>query len=393
MDILKNLQNLPASVREYLFEDAKIQKQSVFLGLDTYLLVLVLALSFFGLIILTSSSSAIAETRFNGTLYFFGKQAIFYIISFALMFIVSNIKLKFWYNFRGYVFIFSILLLFLVLIIGSEINGAKRWISLSVITFQPAEFAKIATIIFVASYLFKNEKVLRNSFAVILNLALPLVFLALLLLLQPDFGSFVVIFAVVGMLIFISGVRSSYFILTLLPVIALFSFLVMNSTYRLQRLNTFLHPWDDPFGSGYQLIQALIAIGQGDFFGKGLGESIQKLLYLPDSHTDFIVAILAEELGWFGLVFLLFIFSLLIYRIFKIGNVAQNLFSSLLCYGAGLMIALQVAISFAVNLGLVPTKGLVLPFFSYGGSNLLFLFFSIGIVFRVAKNKEVDARI
>lgn len=354
--------------------------------IDYWLLFLTAALIFLGLTMVLSSSVAISEQRFGIATHYFVRQAIALGIGVAAAWVVLKIPLHIWQSNRGKVFLFGLILLALVLIFGREIGGAKRWLPLVVMNFQPAELMKIAAIIFVAGYLQRHLSAVQQDFNAIMRLALPFGVMALLMLFQPDYGTTLLIAAIVTAMLLIVGAPWRYFVLTIVPVVSLLALLIFYSPYRMARVASFLDPWQDPFGTGYQLTQALIASGSGGWFGVGLGGSVQKLLYLPDAHTDFLFSIYAEEFGFIGVVALLLLYSLLVMRIFKIGRGADQVgqrFGALIAYGIGTWIALQVMINLGVNLGLFPTKGLTLPFISYGGSSLMMMCVAMALVLRV----------
>lgn len=353
---------------------------------DYWLVLTTLALVFLGLTMVLSSSLAISEQRFGQSTHYFIRQAIALGLGGVAAAIVFKIPIRFWQTHRGKVFIFGLVLLALVLIFGREIGGAKRWLPLVVMNFQPAEFVKIAAIIFVAGYLQRHLSAVQEDFNAIMRLSLPFGLMALLLLFQPDYGTTLLIAAVVTAMLLIVGAPWRYFVLTIVPVLALLTVLIVYSPYRMARVASFLDPWQDPYGTGYQLTQALIASGSGGWFGTGLGASVQKLLYLPDAHTDFLFSIFAEEFGFIGVLGLLGLYAVLIIRLFAIARAAsqgENRFPGLLVYGIGTWIALQVMINLGVNLGLVPTKGLTLPFMSYGGSSLMMMCVAMALVLRV----------
>jgi cell division protein FtsW len=281
------------------------------------------------------------------------------------------------------------------LIFGREISGAKRWLPLVIMNFQPAEWVKIAAIVFVAGYLQRHFVAVKEDFNVIMRLSLPFGLMAILLLLQPDYGTTLLIAAVVTGMLVISGAPWRYFVWTILPVIGLLVMLVVYSPYRMARVVSFMDPWQDPYGAGYQLTQALIASGSGGWFGTGLGSSVQKLLYLPDAHTDFLFSIFAEEFGFVGVLGLLLLYSFILWRLFAIAKKNErddHAFASLLVYGIAIWIGLQVMINLGVNLGLLPTKGLTLPFMSYGGSSIMMLCVAMALVFRVDYEQRNPSR-
>jgi cell division protein FtsW len=279
-------------------------------------------------------------------------------------------------------------LLILVLIpgVGREVNGSRRWLPLGPISIQVAEVIKLFSVIYVADYLQRHHSLLQGSFFKVIGPLILLGVAAILLLLQPDMGSVVVIFATVLAMLFLGGSRLDVFATLISIFAALFMALIWFAPYRLQRLKTFMDPWEDPFGSGFQLTQALIAFGRGDWLGVGLGSSMQKLFYLPEAHTDFLYSILAEELGLLGALSVLILFGIFIWRALAIGRAAElsgQVFGSQIAYGIGIWIGLQACINMGVNMGVLPTKGLTLPLMSYGGSSLLISCVGIALLFRV----------
>lgn len=363
---------------------------------DYWLLGSLLMLIFLGLTMVLSSSLAISEQRFDQSTHYFVRQSIALGIGLLGALFVFKIPIQFWQTHRGKLFLFGLLLLVLVLIFGREISGSKRWLPLLVMNFQPAEFVKLAAIVFVAGYLQRHLNAVKEDFNVIMRLSLPFGLMALLLLFQPDYGSTLLIAAVVTAMLLISGAPWRYFVLTIMPVVVLLSLLVVYSPYRMARVVSFLDPWQDPYGAGYQLTQALIASGSGGWFGAGLGASVQKLLYLPDAHTDFLFSIFAEEFGFIGVLGLLILYGFFIYRMFRVARrswTPDQQFSALLVYGVATWVALQVMINLGVNLGLLPTKGLTLPFMSYGGSSVMMLCIAMALVFRVDYEQRKTERL
>ena len=363
---------------------------------DYWLLGSLLMLIFLGLTMVLSSSLAISEQRFDQATHYFIRQSIALGIGLVGALFVFKIPIQFWQTHRGKLFLFGLLLLVLVLIFGREISGSKRWLPLLVMNFQPAEFVKLAAIVFVAGYLQRHLNAVKEDFNVIMRLSLPFGLMALLLLFQPDYGSTLLIAAVVTAMLLISGAPWRYFVLTIMPVVVLLSLLVVYSPYRMARVVSFLDPWQDPYGAGYQLTQALIASGSGGWFGAGLGASVQKLLYLPDAHTDFLFSIFAEEFGFIGVLGLLILYGFFIYRMFRVARSSwtpDQQFSALLVYGVATWVALQVMINLGVNLGLLPTKGLTLPFMSYGGSSVMMLCIAMALVFRVDYEQRKSERL
>lgn len=356
---------------------------SVLKNLDIGLLVAVVFLCVIGLVMVASSSMPRVP---NEPWSFVTKQFMALGIGTVIALAVLHIPLKVFMNNRGKIILFAIVLLGLVLLVGTNVNGATRWIRFGGFNFQPAEAAKLAVVIFLSGYLAKFNDQLGESFGTIVRLILPFGAAGIFLLLEPDFGSvFVIIMISAGVLI-LAGAPWRYFLYIVLPLgLALF-LAVYTSDYRMNRIYVFFDPWASPFGSGYQMVQALIASGSGGWTGLGLGNSIQKMLYLPDAHTDFIFSVYAEEFGFIGVVFLIGLYLWLTIRIFSIGRFASDkklLFAANLCYGVAIWIMVQMGINIGGNLGLLPSKGLTLPFISYGGSSIIVFCIAIALVFRV----------
>lgn len=354
--------------------------------MDFWLLGFIVILAVTGLTMVASSSVAISQTRFGNPDHYFFRQLMSMGMGAVAAYIFFQIPLAFWEKHRGKIFLFAIFLLIAVLLFGREINGSKRWLPLIVMNFQPSEFMKLAIVLFMAGYLDRHASAVKEDFSAVIRLALPFGLMAILLLMEPDYGSTFVIAVIITGMLLIAGAPWRYFVLTVLPMVTILVALVVTSKYRMARVSSFLDPWQDPFGAGYQLTQALIASGSGEWFGVGLGASVQKLLYLPDAHTDFLFSIFAEEFGFFGVIFLVILYLSILYRLFRIGRKgiqANHFFGGMIAYGIGIWIILQAGINMGVNLGAFPTKGLTLPFMSYGGSSVLLLSIALAIVFRV----------
>jgi len=358
---------------------------------DYLLLAGLVALMVMGLTMVASSSVAIGEKRFDDPLHYLWRQLFTLGLGVLAAIIFVQFPLAFWRKRRGFLFLLGLGLLLLVLIFGREINGSQRWLPLGVMNFQVSEFMKMAVVLFMAGYLDRHGHAVRESYEAVFRLALPFGVMALLLLMEPDFGSTFVIAVILTGMLLIAGAPWRFFVITVLPIALLLITMVITSPYRLARVTNFLDPWSDPFGQGYQLTQALIASGRGEWLGVGLGESVQKLLYLPDAHTDFLFSIYAEELGLMGVIALVLLYAFILWRCFRIGRKSleqQQVFGGLIAYGVGIWIALQAVINMGVNLGLFPTKGLTLPLMSYGGSSVLMLLITLAIVIRV----DIDSR-
>ncbi len=367
-----------------MLQDWRVKQQQW--PMDFWLLGLLTVLIGIGLTMVASSSVAISQMRFGNPDHYFYRQLFSMALGAVAAYIFFQIPLSFWEKHRGKLFLFAIFLLIAVLIFGREINGSKRWLPLVVMNFQPSEFMKLAIVVFMAGYLNRHSSAVKEDFQAVIRLALPFGIMAILLLMEPDYGSTLVIAVIITGMLLIAGAPWRYFVLTVLPMVTILVALVVTSKYRMARISSFLDPWQDPFGSGYQLTQALIASGSGNWFGNGLGASVQKLLYLPDAHTDFLFSIYAEEFGFIGVVFLIALYVAILYRLFRIGHKAleaNHFFGGMISYGIGIWIILQAGINIGVNLGAFPTKGLTLPFMSYGGSSVLLLSIALAVVFRV----------
>ena len=357
---------------------------------DRQLLIVVMALLGLGLVMVGSASISTAASNMDNPLYYFNRQFIFAVIGLGVAWVVMTIRLSFWQQNAPFLLMMGIALLALVLVpgIGREVNGSRRWLPLGSINVQVAEIIKLFAVIYVADYLQRNHGQLKGSF---LKVFWPLILLsvaAVLLLMQPDLGSVVVILSTVIAMLFLGGARLDVFAALVAIFGSLFAALVWFEPYRLDRLKSFMDPWagDLEFNDGYQLAQALIAFGRGDWLGVGLGSSMQKLFYLPEAHTDFLYSILAEELGLIGAVTVLVLFLVLIWRALAIGRAAElagQVFSAQIAYGIGIWLGLQACINMGVNMGALPTKGLTLPLMSYGGSSLVLACVAIALLFRV----------
>ncbi len=365
---------------------------------DRWVLFAALCLLSFGILAVASSSMVISDREFNQPFYYLLRHSIAMASGLCLMGVVVYIPTRWWYASSGYLLLISLLLLMLVLVpgIGVVVNGGRRWIHVGTLSIQGSEVAKAGMLIYLARYLSRyQEQVYAKRYSFFKPAVLFLI-LFMLLLLEPDFGTAIVIMFTGFALLFIGGVRLWPFCLFLSMIFTGMSALTFFSPYRLQRWMGFLNPWHHPFGSGYQLTQSLMAFGRGGWFGVGIGNSIQKLFYLPEAHTDFLFAVLGEELGLVGELLVLIFFALLIARSFWIGYRAHQgnrLFAAYLAYGIAIIFALQVMVNVGVNVGLLPTKGLPLPLMSYGGSSLLISCLLLGLIFRVDyENRDHEQR-
>ena len=355
---------------------------------DFILLLSTFTLLSIGLVMISSASMDYASQRYDDPFYHTRRHAIYLIIALIAGFIASKVSVELWQRSDKYLLLLSFIVLTLIIIpgVGVTANNATRWLAIGPLTLQGSEVAKLGVIVYLGSYLVRQNDLVRSKWSGFLNPMAIMMAMVVLLIKEPDFGAVVVLMSAALGMLFLGGVRLWQFIITLFGVGGLCVVLVMSSQYRMQRLYSYLDPWSDQFGDGYQLTQALIAFGRGEWFGLGLGDSIQKLFYLPEAHTDFIFAILAEELGFIGCLLVLSIYVVLIGRILFIARKAESMsqsFSAYVAYGVSIVFSAQLFINVGVNIGLLPTKGLTLPFLSYGGSSLLVSCVLIGLVLRI----------
>lgn len=355
---------------------------------DFFLIGVTLALLSIGLVMVYSASAVWATYKFNGdSFYFVKRQLMFAVVGVVLMFTVMNIGYWTWRSWAKLTVLVCFILLILVLIpgVGLVRGGASSWLGIGAFSIQPSEFMKVALIVFLAKYLSERQKYVTTIKKGLVP-SLGLVFLAFgLIMLQPDLGTGTVLVATCMVMIFIAGARIKHFVFMGLFGIAGVCALIISAPYRIKRITSFLDPWHDPLGSGFQIIQSLLAIGPGGLLGFGLGQSRQKYQYLPEPQTDFIFSIISEELGFIGAVFVLLLFCLLMWRGIRIAIGAPDLYGSLLAVGIVGMIAVQVMINIAVVTGLMPVTGITLPFLSYGGSSLTLILVSIGVLLNISR--------
>jgi cell division protein FtsW len=356
---------------------------------DLSLILAAAALAAVGIVMVASSSIAVADGLHVGPFYYLTRHLVFLGLGVAACFVIARLELA-WLERHAVLFLmigFALLLLVFVPGIGLRVNGARRWIHLGISGFQSVEAMKLFVIVYLASYLVRHrEKVQGSFFGVIKPLGLALL-IAVMLLAQPDFGSAALLLAVTVGMVWLGGARLRNLAMLGSLAIPALAWAAFSQDYRVKRLTSFLDPWADPFKDGFQLTQALIAIGRGEWLGVGLGGSVQKLFYLPEAHTDFILAVIAEELGFAGIVLVLALFGWLIARGFSIGLRAVERgqrFAGYCAFGVSLMIALQALVSIGVNLGVLPTKGLTLPLISSGGSSVMMTCAAVGLLIRVS---------
>lgn len=337
-----------------------------------------------------SASAVWADYKFNDSFFFAKRQMLFAGVGIIAMFFIMNIDYWTWRTWAKVIVVVCFVLLILVLIpgIGNVRNGSRSWIGVGAFSVQPSEFMKIAMIAFLAKFLSENQKAITTLKGGLFP-SLGLVFVAFgLIMLQPDLGTGTVMVGTSVVMIFIAGARISHFVGLGLIGVAGFVGLIISAPYRMKRITSFLDPWQDPLGSGFQMIQSLYAIGPGGLFGLGLGQSRQKFFYLPEPQTDFIFAILAEELGFIGGSFILLLFSLLLWRGIRIALGAPDLFGTFLATGIIAMIAIQVMINIGVVTGLMPVTGITLPFLSYGGSSLTLMLMAVGVLLNISRHSR-----
>ena len=351
------------------------------------LLISIIILSLFGLIMIYSSSSIWASYKFNDAYKYLKSQVFFLILGYVIIYIVSRINISLYEKYSNHIFIICIMLLVLVLIpgIGTIRNGSRSWFGIGGLGIQPSEAAKLGLIIFTAKYLSKNK--IKNIKTSVLPILIVVLFIFGLIMLQPDFGTGVIVVVSIMALLFISGVNISFFIrLGILGILGIVGLIIM-APYRMARITSFLNPWSDPLGTGFQIIQSLYAIGPGGLLGMGLGNSIQKHFYLPEPQTDFIFAIISEELGIAGVIIIVSLFIMIIYCGFKIAINEEKNFSKYLAFGITFSMAFQTILNLMVVTGLIPVTGVTLPFLSYGGSSLLVSMAEIGILLNISMKR------
>ncbi|ABD80109.1 putative lipid II flippase FtsW [Saccharophagus degradans] len=359
-----------------------------FRRLDFSLYATVAILISVGIVMVASSSLDFAAERYHDTWFFVRKQITFLAMGLVGGLVILAVPMSVWNKYSGLLLILAFFLLMAVLIpgIGKVVNGSRRWLSLGPFSMQASEIAKFCLIVYFASYLARRNEELRTQWSGFLKLTAVLLIIVLLLLLEPDFGSSVVISATLGCMMFVAGVPLARFLLLAVSGVAGLALMAVASPYRWERLVAFMDPWATQFDSGYQLVQSLIAFGRGGWFGVGLGNSLQKLFFLPEAHTDFIFAIFTEEFGFIGAIALIGVFGFFLYRLvilFRRASEQEQFFSSYVVFGIGVMLAMQAFINMGVASGFLPTKGLTLPFISYGGSSLLITCGLMALVFRV----------
>ena len=354
---------------------------------DLKLFTTIILISIYGIIMIYSSSSIWAKYKFNNEFHYVIMQSIFFIIGSIMMIIVSKVPYKIYLKKANVILFFCFILLILVLIpgIGSVRNGSRSWFGIGGFGIQPSEFMKLALIIFTSKYINNNPKDLRK----VVKGTFPILFIVMLafflIMLQPDFGTgFILVMTIIAML-FVAGVNFSFFIKIGFVGIIGIAILIIIAPYRMERITSFIDPWSDPLGTGFQTIQSLYAIGPGGLFGLGFGNSIQKHFYLPEPQTDFIFSIISEELGILGIISVSILFLIIILRSIKIAVKTDDIFAKFLVFGIIFQLAFQTILNLSVVVGLIPVTGVTLPFFSYGGSSLIITLIEMGVILNISR--------
>ena len=354
---------------------------------DYLLLIAVFIISIFGLVMIYSASYVWADYKFDNPYRFIITQGIFLILGYVIMYVMLKIPYTRYLSKANVIFGICFLLLVLVLIpgIGTVRNGSRSWFGIGSLGIQPSEFTKLGMIIFTSKYLYRNEKELRDIKSGVLPILVILMLVFGLIMLQPDFGTGVIIVMSIVVLLFVSGVKMGFFVRAGFLGILGVAGLIIVAPYRLKRILSFIDPWSDPLGSGFQIIQSLYAIGPGGLLGLGFGNSIQKHFYLPEPQTDFIFSIISEEFGFMGVLIVAILFIIIIYRGFRISKNCENRFGKYLAFGITFQLAFQALLNLMVVVGLIPVTGVTLPFLSYGGSSLLITIISMSILLNISK--------
>ncbi len=354
---------------------------------DRQLVWISLGLMLIGLVMVTSASFPISSRLTHQPFHFMFRHAIFLTLALAASGVILQVPLNRWMKYSTAMLGVSVVLLVVVLVGGHSVNGASRWIPLGLFNLQPAEVAKLSLFIFMSGYLVrKNDEVRQTFFGGFIKPIMVFATLAGLLLMQPDLGTVIVMLVTLFGMLFIAGAKLTQFLALMVAGIAAVVGLILIEPYRMRRVTSFLDPWEDPFGSGYQLTQSLMAFGRGEWFGQGLGNSIQKLEYLPEAHTDFVFAVVAEELGFVGVTLVLVLIFSLVLKAILIGKKAFENglnFGGYLAFGIGIWFAFQTLVNVGAAAGIVPTKGLTLPLISYGGSSLIIMSVAVSILLRI----------
>ncbi|QCI22091.1 cell division protein FtsW [Buchnera aphidicola] len=361
-------------------------KNSCVILYDRVLVWLSLSISAIGLIMVISTSIPIGQSLYKDPFFFVKREIFYFFLIFFLSFFFLRIPIIYWKKKSKIILIISIILLISVLLIGHSVHGSSRWINIGLLHIQPSEISKISSFCYISSYLSRKHKEVRNNFWGFFKPMSIVIIQSILLLAEPDLGSVIVIFFTSLSILFLSGAKIGQFLVIIFISIITIILLIIIEPYRIKRILSFWNPWEDPFGNGYQLTQSLMALGRGNFFGQGLGNSIQKLDYLPDAHSDFIFSIIGEELGYIGSVSVLLMIFGISFRAMYIGKKAiekKQIFSGFLACSIGIWIGFQTLINVGAVTGILPTKGLTLPLISYGGSSLIINSIAIFFLLRI----------
>ncbi|MEQ9885202.1 cell division protein FtsW [Pectobacterium zantedeschiae] len=353
---------------------------------DRTLVWLTLGLAVIGFVMVTSASMPVGQRLASDPFLFAKRDAIYLGLAFGLSLITLRVPMEMWQRYSPVLLLLAMVMLLVVLVVGSSVNGASRWISLGPLRIQPAELSKLALFCYLSSYMVRKVEEVRNNFWGFCKPMGVMVVLAVLLLAQPDLGTVVVLFITTLAMLFLAGAKMWQFLAIIGCGVFAVGLLIVAEPYRMRRVTSFWNPWDDPFGSGYQLTQSLMAFGRGEFWGQGLGNSVQKLEYLPEAHTDFIFSILGEELGYIGVVLALLMIFFVAFRAMSIGKRALEIdqrFSGFLACSIGVWFSFQTLVNVGAAAGMLPTKGLTLPLISYGGSSLLIMSTAIVLLLRI----------
>ncbi|WP_440054218.1 cell division protein FtsW [Pseudoalteromonas sp. T1lg65] len=362
---------------------------------DVPLMYAMLMLIGVGFVMVTSASMPVAERLFDNPYHFTIRHTIFLVGSFILFWFATSVPMSWWKRSNPYLLLFGLVLLVVVLFIGREVNGAKRWIPLGPFGLQVAEASKLYFFSYIAGYLVRKRDEVQENIKGFAKPIMVFAVYAFLILMQPDLGTVVVMFVTTVGLLFLAGAKLWQFFALMLTGVSLVVLLIIVEPYRMARVVGFLEPWEDPFGKGYQLVQSLMAYGQGGWFGQGLGNSIQKLQYLPEAHNDFIFAVIAEELGFVGVFSIILLLGCLVSRALLIGQralKASKEYEGYFALGIGIWFAFQAVVNIGASAGILPTKGLTLPFVSYGGSSLWVMTIAAGILQRIDFETKMSTR-
>ena len=367
------------------------------LKLDPVMLTIVLTLLLGGFVILASASITVSDNATENPFFYVQRQLLAAALGTAAGIVCLFVPMRVWQSLGPLLLLAGLALLCIVLVpgIGYEVNGSRRWVRFGIMNLQVSEPARLCLIVYLSGYLVRQQKAVREQFVGFLRPMLVLTLCCALLLAEPDFGAAIVLLATALVMLFVAGARIRDFLLFFSAAVLAMVMLALTSPYRMKRLTAFLDPWADPFDSGFQLTQSLIAIGRGEWLGVGLGNGVQKLFYLPEAHTDFVFAVFAEEFGLLGSVVLIALFMALLWRVFKLAMRAadaERFFEAFLAIGLGTWLGLQAFINVGVNMGLLPTKGLTLPLVSYGRSSLIVAMIAIGLLLRMHHELTVDAK-